>query len=89
MPVPPGMKIAAQVSPEAADEELQFVKQMGIDWAVCWTDGEHAGYDYYARTNDRFQKAGIQIYGFGNREFTTRTRLFSGWKTGCQDRGVY
>ena len=46
MPVPPGMKVAAQVSPEADSEELQFVRQMGIDWAVCWTDGAHAGYDY-------------------------------------------
>ena len=78
MPVPPGMKIAAQVSPEAADEELQFVKQMGIDWAVCWTDGEHAGYDYYARTNDRFQKAGIQIYGFGNREVHNQDAIVLG-----------
>ncbi len=78
MPVPPGMKIAAQVSPEADDKELQFVKQMGIDWAVCWTDGEHAGYDYYARANDRFQKAGIQIYGFGNREVHNQDAIVLG-----------
>ncbi len=55
MPVPAGMKIAAQVLPNADDGELQFVRQMGIDWAVCWTDGEHAGYDYYARTRERFE----------------------------------
>ena len=68
MPIPPGMKIAAQVSPDADDDELQFVRQMGIDWAVGPTDGQHAGYDYYARTKDRFDKAGIRIYGFGNRD---------------------
>ena len=66
MPIEPGMKIAAQLSPEADDDELAFVRQMGIDWAVCWTDGARAGYDYYARTKERFAKAGIEIYGFGN-----------------------
>ncbi|MCB0130155.1 MAG: hypothetical protein KDD78_04880, partial [Caldilineaceae bacterium] len=68
MSIRPGMQIAAQVAPDADDDELAFVKQMGVDWAVCWTDNRHAGYDYYARTKERFARAGLQIYGFGNRD---------------------
>ena len=82
MPIPPGMKIAAQVSPDADDDELQFVRQMGIDWTVSWTDGQHAGYDYYARTKDRFDKAGIRIYGFGNRDVHNQEAIVLGWTTG-------
>ena len=78
MLIEPGMKLAAQVSPEADDSELAFVKQMGLEWAVCWTDGEHAGYDYYARTKDRFEKAGIKIYGFGNRDVHNQDTIVLG-----------
>ncbi|RME54013.1 MAG: D-mannonate dehydratase [Caldilineae bacterium] len=78
MPVEPGMHIAAQVSPEADDEELAFVKQMGVDYAVCWTDGQHASYEYYARTKERFEKAGIKIYGFGNRDVHNQDKIVLG-----------
>ena len=36
--LPPGPKIAAQMSPEASPEEMQWVKQMGVDYVVLWTD---------------------------------------------------
>ena len=78
MPIEPGMKIAAQVSPEADADELAFVKQMGVDWAVCWTDGRHAGYEYYARTKERFEQAGIQIYGFGNSDVHNQDKIVLG-----------
>ncbi len=64
--VEPGMKIAAQVDPEADESYLAFVRQMGLEWAVCWTDGARASFEYYARTRERFEKAGLKIYGFGN-----------------------
>ena len=78
MPIEPGMKIAAQVSPEATPDELAFIKQMGVDWAVCWTDGEHAGYEYYARTKERFAQAGLKIYGFGNWDVHNQDKLVLG-----------
>lgn len=68
MPIEPGLKIAAQMSPEASQEELQWIKQMGIDYAVLWTTGEKASYDYYASRKKLFADAGITVYGFGNRD---------------------
>jgi mannonate dehydratase len=64
--IAPGMKIAAQMSPEPGDEDLQFARQMGIEYVVLWTDGSKAGYDYYASRRELFEKAGLKIYGFGN-----------------------
>src|SRR5881398_2445281 len=46
-----GIKVAAQMSPEPSEEDLQFVCQMGVEYVVLWTDGENAG---------------LKIYGFGN-----------------------
>lgn len=66
--VEPGVKIAAQMSPEPSEEDLQFVKQMGIDWAVLWTDASKSSYEYYASRRKLFEDAGIKIYGFGNRD---------------------
>jgi mannonate dehydratase len=61
MSILPGMKIAAQVSPEASEEDLRFVRQMGIEYAVLWTDGEKASYEYYASRRKLFESAGIKI----------------------------
>jgi mannonate dehydratase len=66
VPIEPGIKVAAQMSPEPSEEDLQFVRQMGVEYAVLWTDGRHAGYDYYASRRELFEKAGLKIYGFGN-----------------------
>ena len=62
----PGLKIAAQVTPEPTEEALAFIKQMGVDYVVLWTDGKKASYEYYASRRKLFEKAGLTIYGFGS-----------------------
>lgn len=62
----PGIKLAAQMSCEASEEELRFVRQMGIDYAVLWTDASKAGYEFYAECRKRFANAGLTVYAFGN-----------------------
>ena len=42
-----GVKIATQASTEPSESELQFIKQMGIQYVTMWTDGSHANYDYF------------------------------------------
>ncbi len=66
--IEPGLKIAAQVDPDADEAELQFVKQMGVDYAVLWTDASKASAEYYSSRREIFAQSGIQIYGFGNRD---------------------
>ena len=66
IPVEPGIKIAAQISPEPSEEELAFIKQMGVGYVVLWTGGDKASYEYYARQRALFEQAGLKVYGFGN-----------------------
>lgn len=65
-PLPPGMKIAAQVTPEPTSEDLDFIRQMGVEYVVLWTGGDKAGYEYYASRKELFESAGLKVYGFGN-----------------------
>ena len=66
--IKPGIKIAAQMSPEPAEDELRWIKQMGVEYTVLWTDSSKAGYDYYSSRRKLFEQAGIKVYGFGNRD---------------------
>lgn len=64
--IAPGIKIAAQISPEASVDDLQWLRQMGIEDVVLWTDGEHAGPAYYRDRVEYFAGHGLRVYGFGN-----------------------
>lgn len=64
----PGPKVAAQMSPEATPEEMQWVKQMGVDYVVLWTDESKSSADYYASRRKLFADHGLTVYGFGNRD---------------------
>ena len=65
-PLPPGMKIAAQVTPEPDQEDLDFINQMGVEYVVLWTGGDKASYEYYASRKQLFESAGLKVYGFGS-----------------------
>jgi len=60
------MKIAAQITPEPTQEDLDFIRQMGIEYVVLWTNGDKASYQYYASRKELFEAAGLKVYGFGN-----------------------
>ena len=62
----PGLKVAAQMSPEATEDDFAFARQMGVGHAVAWTDASKASPDYYRQTRDRYGDAGITLYGLGN-----------------------
>jgi mannonate dehydratase len=64
--IEPGIKVAAQMSPEPSQEDLDFVRQMGVEYVVLWTSGDKASYEYYATRRELFEKAGLKVYGFGN-----------------------
>ncbi len=68
MVLEPGLKIAAQMSPEPSEDDLQFIKQLGVDHVVLWTDASKSSYEYYASRRKLFENAGLKIYGFGNRD---------------------
>jgi len=64
--IAPGIKITAQISPEASEIDLQFLRQMGVEYVVLWTDAAKAGAEYYAERKAWFADHGLTVYGFGN-----------------------
>lgn len=64
--ITPGLKVAAQMSPEPSDEEMAFVRQMGVEYAVTWIDSAKASPEYYRSRREHFSRGGIQLYGLGN-----------------------
>ncbi|MBQ38474.1 MAG: D-mannonate dehydratase [Gemmatimonadaceae bacterium] len=76
--IKPGMKIAAQMSPEATQQDFDFVRQMGVEYAVCWTDGSKSSADYYASRREVFGENGIEIFGFGNSDVHNQDAIVLG-----------
>ena len=66
MDIEPGIKIAAQVTPEPTEDDLRFIQQMGVKYVVLWTGAEKASYEYYASRRKLFEAAGLKVYGFGD-----------------------
>lgn len=64
--ITPGLKVAAQMSPEPSDAEMALVRQMGVEYAVTWIDPAKASPEYYRSRREHFARGGIQLYGLGN-----------------------
>ncbi len=74
-PGDPFIKIAYQAPTEPSPEELSFIKQMGIDYVVLWTDGKKAGYDYYNSRRELYEAEGIKVYGFGDYDVHNQDKI--------------
>ena len=66
MAIEPGMKVAAQMAVEPSEEDFQFVRQMGVEYAVVWADAAKASAEYCTERREDFDRHGIKLYGMGN-----------------------
>ena len=66
--IAPGIKIAAQMSPEPREQDLKFIRQMGVEHVVLWTDSSKSSPAYYKSRKALFADSGLNVYGFGNRD---------------------
>ncbi|MEM7535842.1 MAG: mannonate dehydratase [Chloroflexota bacterium] len=63
-----GIQIAIQTRADAADEELQFFQQLGVEWAMVGVnDPEQHSLDFYKSLVKRFGGYGLKIYRIANR----------------------
>src|SRR5579884_2945215 len=76
--ISPGIKVAAQMSPEPSEQDLQLVRQMGVDHVVLWTDASKASAAYYASRRELFAAHGLTVYGFGNRDVHNQDAIVLG-----------
>src|SRR5688500_12964223 len=77
--VPPGLKLEGGMNADAPDEELQVALQMGREYVQVYGPGRGSPalgqsppgtflptYEYLAPVQERFQRAGLSIYNWGN-----------------------
>jgi mannonate dehydratase len=76
--IAPGIKIAAQMSPEPKEEDLQWVRQMGVEHVVLWTHAGNSSAAYYASRKALFADHGLMVYGFGNRDVHNQDAIVLG-----------
>ncbi len=62
----PGLQIGTQLAPTASDEELQFTRQLGVEWVMTSLPAEQQTLDDYLALQRRFASHGLKIYRLAN-----------------------
>ena len=65
-PNPSNVKLALQTSNNPDEEELTWIKQLGVKYIVTWTGGKSATYENFLRIRETYENAGIKVWGIGN-----------------------
>jgi mannonate dehydratase len=62
----PGIQIGTQLPPDSTDEQLQFVRQLGVEWVMTeLPEGRHTLQEYET-LKQRFGSYGLKIYRLAN-----------------------
>jgi len=65
----PGIQVGTSISSNATDEDLQFVQQLGVEWAMLIVnDPSLHTVEHYRQFKERFSRYGIQIYRVANHQ---------------------
>ncbi|MBN1136514.1 MAG: mannonate dehydratase [Anaerolineae bacterium] len=78
IPISPGMKIAYQAPPEPTQDDVGFIRRIGVDYVVLWTRSDKASAAYYASRKALYEANGIQVYGFGNTDVHNQDAIVLG-----------
>ena len=63
----PGIQIGTHLASTATDEDIQFVRQLGIEWVMTdIPDPEDHTLENYVALKRRFEQHGLKIYRLGN-----------------------
>jgi len=62
----PGIKISLQVPTDPGDEDLQFARQLGVDYVNIPSGGEQATLENFQRWKQRVETAGLKVWNIGN-----------------------
>ncbi len=64
--LPPGIKMSVQVGGNPSDEDLQFVKQLGVEYVNLNTGGKEATLENFRRLKAKVDAAGLKVWNIGN-----------------------
>jgi mannonate dehydratase len=67
-PLSPGIKISMQVSENVSDEELTWIKQMGIEYLNVGTANGRATLENFGAIKKRVEAAGLKVWNISNND---------------------
>lgn len=62
----PGIQIGTQLAPNASEEDMQFARQLGVEWVMTGLSPDEQNLDRYLALKQRFLDNGLKIYRLGN-----------------------
>ena len=60
------IKIAAQVRTNPSEEDIAFIKELGLDYVTLFAGKGEANYDFFMKQREIFETNDLKIYGFSN-----------------------
>jgi mannonate dehydratase len=67
-PLSPGIKISVQVDEKVSDEDLTWIKQMGVDYLNVQTGSGQATLENFLAIKKRVEAAGLKIWNISNND---------------------
>ncbi len=61
-----GIRISVQVGGNPSDEDLQFVKQLGVEYVNLNTGGKDATLENFVRLKEKVEAASLKVWNIGN-----------------------
>jgi mannonate dehydratase len=65
-PLAPGIKVSLQISTDASDDDLQFARQLGVQYVNIPTGGIRATLQNFVHLKRRVEAAGLKVWNIGN-----------------------
>jgi mannonate dehydratase len=62
----PGIQVGTQMKSLATDEDMQFVRQLGVEWVMTSLSVKEQTLENYLALKRRFEKHGLKIYRVAN-----------------------
>ena len=72
------IKLSAFINPEPSDEELLFLRQLGLSYCYTWLPDALTNYEHLARLTERVSQAGLTLYNAGNLSLGKSPRIHLG-----------
>jgi mannonate dehydratase len=65
-PIPPGVKIAASSPATTSEEQMKYLKQLGVGWVSLAPTVQQATAEGFMEIRKRWEDAGIKVYNIGS-----------------------
>jgi mannonate dehydratase len=65
-PLSRGIKVSLQISGDAADEDVQFAQQLGVNYVNIPSGGDKATRENFIRLKKKVEAAGLKVWNIGN-----------------------